>query len=189
LERKKQREGRRWQVMKGDALQLDQYVQPGTVDTVIFSSILHELYSYIEHEGRRYNPNTVAAALRSAFDVLTPGGRILIRDGIMTEPEAQKRRIRFMEPDGMQWLERYAADFQGRCIAFDRISDNEAVLNVNDAMEFLYTYTWGPDAYVHEIQEQFGIFTPSAYERCIKETLGDQADIILLKHFLQKGYT
>ncbi|CAH1215810.1 class I SAM-dependent methyltransferase [Paenibacillus sp. JJ-223] len=189
LERKKQREGRRWQVMKGDALQLDQYVQPGTVDTVIFSSILHELYSYIEHEGRRFNPNTVATALRSAFDVLTPGGRILIRDGIMTEPETQKRRIRFMEPDGMQWLERYAADFQGRSIAFDRISDNEAVLNVNDAMEFLYTYTWGPDAYVHEIQEQFGIFTPSAYERCIKETLGDQADIILLKHFLQKGYT
>ncbi len=29
LERKKQREGHRWQVMKGDALQLDQYVQPG----------------------------------------------------------------------------------------------------------------------------------------------------------------
>lgn len=189
LERKKQREGHRWQVMKGDALRLDQYVQPGTVDTVIFSSILHELYSYIERDGRRFNTDTVVAALQSSFHVLSPGGRILIRDGIMTEPQEQKRRIRFLEPDGMQWLERYAQDFQGRQITFERVAENEAVLNINDAMEFLYTYTWGEEAYVHEIQEQFGIFTPSAYENCIREALGEQAEIIKLEHFLQEGYT
>ncbi|WP_405157129.1 class I SAM-dependent methyltransferase [Paenibacillus sp. FSL K6-0108] len=189
LERKKQREAHRWQVLKGDALQLDQYVQPGTVDTVIFSSILHELYSYIERDGRRFNRDTVVAALRSSFNVLSPGGRILIRDGIMTEPEAQKRRIRFLEPDGMRWLERYAQDFQGRSIEFEQISENEAVLGINDAMEFLYTYTWGEEAYVHEIQEQFGIFTPSAYEHCIREALGEQAEIITFRHFLQEGYT
>nr|WP_154893480.1 class I SAM-dependent methyltransferase [Paenibacillus xylanexedens] len=189
LERKKQREGHRWQVMKGDALRLDQYVQPGTVDTVIFSSILHELYSYIERDGRRFNTDTVVAALQSSFHVLSPGGRILIRDGIMTEPQEQNRRIRFLEPDGMQWLERYAQDFQGRKITFERVAENEAVLNINDAMEFLYTYTWGEEAYVHEIQEQFGIFTPSAYENCIREALGEQAEIIKLEHFLQEGYT
>ncbi|MFS0869513.1 class I SAM-dependent methyltransferase [Paenibacillus xylanilyticus] len=189
LERKKQREGHRWQVMKGDALQLDQYVQPGTVDTVIFSSILHELYSYIERDGRRFNTDTVVAALKSSFHVLSPGGRILIRDGIMTEPEEQKRRIRFLEPEGMRWLERYAQDFQGRAITFERVAENEAVLNINDAMEFLYTYTWGEEAYVHEIQEQFGIFTPSTYENCIREALGEQAEIIRLEHFLQEGYT
>lgn len=189
LERKKQRESHRWQVMKGDALRLDQYVQPGSVDTVIFSSILHELYSYIERDGRRFNTDTVVAALQSSFHVLSPGGRILIRDGIMTEPQEQKRRIQFLEPDGMQWLERYAQDFQGRQITFERIAENEAVLNINDAMEFLYTYTWGEEAYVHEIQEQFGIFTPSAYEDCIREALGEQAEIIKLEHFLQEGYT
>ncbi|MEK4273751.1 class I SAM-dependent methyltransferase [Paenibacillus sp. FSL R7-0026] len=189
LERKKQREGHRWQVLKGDALQLEQYVQPGTVDTVIFSSILHELYSYIELDGRRFNSDTVVAALRSSFRVLSPGGRILIRDGIMSEPEAQKRRIRFLEPDGMRWLERYAEDFQGRAIQYERVSDNEVVLPINDAMEFLYTYTWGEEAYVHEIQEQFGIFTPTAYENCIRAALGEQAEIITLRHFLQEGYT
>ncbi|MGC5771710.1 class I SAM-dependent methyltransferase [Paenibacillus pabuli] len=189
LERKKQREAHRWQVLKGDALQLDQYVQPGTVDTVIFSSILHELYSYIEHDGRRFNSDTVVAALKSSFNVLSPGGRILIRDGIMTEPEAQKRRIRFLEPDGMLWLERYVQDFQGRSIEFERISENEVVLGINDAMEFLYTYTWGEEAYVHEIQEQFGIFTPSAYKECIREALGDEAEILTFRHFLQEGYS
>ncbi|WP_458126555.1 class I SAM-dependent methyltransferase [Paenibacillus sp. Z3-2] len=189
LERKKQREGHRWQVMKGDALQLEQYVQPGTVDTVIFSSILHELYSYIELDGRRFNSDTVVAALKSSFHVLSPGGRILIRDGIMSEPEAQKRRIRFLEPDGMRSLERYTEDFQGRAIEFERISDNEVVMPINDAMEFLYTYTWGEEAYVHEIQEQFGIFTPTAYDNCIREALGEQAEIITFRHFLQEGYT
>ncbi|WP_440119052.1 class I SAM-dependent methyltransferase [Paenibacillus sp. QZ-Y1] len=189
LERKKQREAHRWQVIKGDALQLDQYVQPGTVDTVIFSSILHELYSYIELDGRRFNSDTVVAALRSSFNVLSPGGRILIRDGIMTEPETQKRRIRFLEADGIHWLERYAEDFQGRHIEFERMSEDEVLLDINDAMEFLYTYTWGEEAYVHEIQEQFGIFTPSAYENCIREALGEQAEMITFKHFLQEGYT
>lgn len=189
LERKKQRESHRWHVMKGDALQLDQYVEPGTVDTVIFSSILHELYSYIERHGRRFNTDTVAAALQSAFQVLSPGGRILIRDGIMSEPESQKRRIRFIEPDGLSRLERYATDFKGRGISYERLSDDEVIMPINDAMEFLYTYTWGEEAYVHEVQEQFGIFTPQAYEKCIRDTLGEQADIIMLRHFLQEGYT
>lgn len=107
----------------------------------------------------------------------------------MTEPEGQKRRIRFLEPDGMRWLERYTQDFQGRSIEFERISEDEALLDINDAMEFLYTYTWGEEAYVHEIQEQFGIFTPSAYEQSIREALGEQAEIITLRHFLQEGYT
>jgi SAM-dependent methyltransferase len=189
LERKKQRESHRWHVMKGDALQLDQYVEPGTVDTVIFSSILHELYSYIERDGRRFNTDTVAAALHSAFQVLSPGGRILIRDGIMSEPESQTRRIRFLETDGVSWLERYAADFKGREITFERITNDEVMMPINDAMEFLYTYTWGEEAYVHEVQEQFGVFTPQAYEKCIRDTLGEQADIIMLRHFLQEGYT
>lgn len=107
----------------------------------------------------------------------------------MSEPEAQKRQIRFLEPDGMRWLERYAEDFQGRAIEYERVSHNEVVLPINDAMEFLYTYTWGEEAYVHEIQEQFGIFTPTAYENCIREALGEQAEIITFEHFLQEGYT
>lgn len=60
---------------------------------------------------------------------------------------------------------------------------------VNDAMEFLYTYTWGAEAYVHEVQEQFGYFTPSQYEAFIREHLGGQAQIEVFRHYLQEGYT
>lgn len=104
LKRKKHSEGHRWDVIKGDALRLEEFVEAESMDTVIFSSILHELYSYIERDGTRFNPQTVATALQSAYRVLAPGGRIIIRDGIMTEPAEQRRRIRFLEQDGMEWL-------------------------------------------------------------------------------------
>ncbi|MFE4713162.1 class I SAM-dependent methyltransferase [Paenibacillus sp. NPDC056722] len=189
LQQRKQREGRRWEVLQGDALNLKHFVEAGSVDTVIFSSILHELYSYVPLNGVKFNHDTVAAALRSAFDVLSPGGAIIIRDGIMTEPVTDLRRVRFLEADGMKWLERYAKDFQGRMIQYEQLDEHEVHMPVNDAMEFLYTYTWGAEAYVHEVQEQFGYFTPSAYAEFIGRTLGEEATIEVLRHYLQEGYT
>ncbi len=189
LGKRKQLEGRRWGVMQGDALRLSEYVKPGSVGTVIFSSIIHELYSYIPFNGQRFNRDTIAAALRSAFEVLHEGGRIIIRDGIMTEPVTLMRRVRFLDPLGIERLERYADDFQGREILFERLADNEVLMPVNDAMEFLYTYTWGDESYIHEVQEQFGYFTPGEYVAFIEEVLGDNAKIIVSRHYLQEGYT
>ncbi|RUT30577.1 class I SAM-dependent methyltransferase [Paenibacillus zeisoli] len=189
LERKKQLEGHTWHVLKGDALQLSSYVKPGQADTIVFSSILHELFSYIEYEGRRFNHATIAAALASAFEVLPVGGRIIIRDGIMTEPASLQRRIRFLEADGLEWLQRYQKDFAGRNIQYELVNDQEVQMPINDAMEFLYTYTWGEEAYVHEVQEQFGYFTPGEYVNFIRSTLGDAALIMENRHFLQEGYT
>ncbi|AWB43561.1 SAM-dependent methyltransferase [Paenibacillus sp. CAA11] len=188
LERRKAMEGRQWEVTQGDALRLKEYVKPGSIGTVIFSSILHELYSYIETDGTRFNKATVAEALRSAYEVLENRGRIIIRDGIMTEPVGQKRIIKFLKQGGMRQLQRYAHDFRGRTIVYEELAPDTACLKVNDAMEFLYTYTWGEEAYVHEVQEQFGIFTPSEYERFIYDTLGAGIDIITATHYLQEGY-
>ncbi|MFD0616615.1 class I SAM-dependent methyltransferase [Paenibacillus sp. GCM10027629] len=189
LNRKKQLEGRRWEVIQGDALNLKDYVQAGSVDTVIFSSILHELYSYIPYQGRKFNLDTIAAALKSAFDVLAAGGRIIIRDGIMTHPVEQQRKIKFLQPDGIQWLERYCKDFAGRSITVEKLSDDEVVMAVNDAMEFLYTYTWGEEAYIHEVQEQFGYFTLPDYMEFIHATLGAEANILTNQAYLQAGYS
>lgn len=188
LEKRKRLEHKAWEVMKGDALNLRDYVKPGSVDTVIFSSILHELYSYIEMDGTRFNMATVEAALTSAYEVLAPGGRIIIRDGIMTEPGDIWRRIRFLEADGLEWLTRYASDFKGRDITYEQLSETEVRMPINDAMEFLYTYTWGAEAYVHEVQEQFGYFTPTQYAECIRGTLGPEAIIRVQQHYLQEGY-
>ncbi|MGE7615054.1 class I SAM-dependent methyltransferase [Paenibacillus sp. NPDC101420] len=189
LRQRKQREGRQWEVLQGDALNLEDFVEAGTVGTVIFSSILHELYSYVPLNGKKFNHDTVSAALRSAFDVLSVGGVIIIRDGIMTEPTALLRKVRFLEEDGMAWLERYAKDFAGRQLQYQRLGEEEVLMPVNDAMEFLYTYTWGEEAYIHEVQEQFGYFTPTEFASFIDQTLGKQAKIEVFRHYLQEGYT
>ena len=189
LRRRKQLEGRKWDVIYGDALSLGRYVDKGSADTIIFCSILHELFSYIEYNGKKFNYETLAAALKSAFDILPKGGRIIIRDGIMTEPEDQERIIRFLSEEGMRFLERYTEDFRGREIKYTVIGHNEVLMSVNDAMEFLYTYTWGEKSYVHEVNEQFGYFTPSGFRKFISDVLGNEARIVELRHYLQDGYS
>lgn len=189
LKKKKQSENKKWDVLYGDALNLGKYLEKGSVDTIIFCSILHELYSYIEYEGKKFNLKTLETALKSAFQVLAPGGRILVRDGIMSEPEDQKRIIRFLSEDAMEFLKRYTADFKGRDITYKVVGHNEVLMPINDAMEFLYTYTWGEKSYVHEVNEQFGYFTPTHYQNFVTSVLGDSAKILKFKHFLQDGYT
>jgi SAM-dependent methyltransferase len=189
LKKKKQLENRKWDVLYGDALNLDQYVKVGSVNTIIFCSILHELFSYIEYDGKRFNHETLAVAFKSTFEILPVGGRIIIRDGIMTEPVDEKRIIKFLSEEGMEFLKRYAKDFKGREIQYTVIGQNEVLMLVNDAMELLYTYTWGEKSYAHEVNEQFGYFTPSGFKEFISSVLGREAQIIECKHFLQDGYT
>ncbi|MDP4182012.1 MAG: class I SAM-dependent methyltransferase [Bacillota bacterium] len=189
LKKKKQIENRKWEVLYGDALNLSKYLKKDSIDTIMFCSILHELYSYIEFKGKKFNHETLEAAFKSAFDVLAHGGRIIIRDGIMSEPIEEKRIIRFLSQEGMEFLERYARDFKGRMIEYKKVGQNEVIMLINDAMEFLYTYTWGERSYVHEVNEQFGYFTPSGFKKFIKTVLGEGAKIVEFKHFLQDGYT
>lgn len=189
LRKKKQLEDRKWDVVFGDALDLSGAFEKGSVDTIIFCSVLHELFSYIEYQGSKFNHDTLRAALKSAFDILAPGGRIIIRDGIMTEPVEQMRIVRFLSEEGMAFLKRYANDFKGREISYRVVGHNEVLMPVNDAMEFLYTYTWGEKSYVHEVQEQFGYLTPSGFGELVDSLLGSDARIVVLKHFLQDGYT
>jgi len=189
LKKKKQLENRKWEVLYGDALNLKEYVKEGSVDTVIFCSILHELFSYIQYQGKKFNIETLKKALKSAFDILPQGGRIIIRDGIMSQPENQKRIIKFLSQEGIEFLKRYVKDFKGRDIKYELTGQNEVLMTINDSMEFLYTYTWGEKSYVHEVNEQFGYFTPQGFKDFIYSTLGDKVKIVEFKHFLQEGYT
>ena len=71
----------------------------------------------------------------------------------MTEDKRLMRVIRFKDAGGMKFFQ----EFKGRIIQYEVLADNTVKMPVNDAMEFLYTYTWGEDSFVHEVQEQFGI--------------------------------
>lgn len=188
LNAKKIKENKEWTVLEGNALDLEKTFRKGSISTIILSSIVHELFSYISFEGKRYNYDTLKTAFKSMFNILPKGGRIVIRDGIMTEPTSQKRLIKFKDDLGLKFLTQYSKDFKGRKISYKIIDENLVEMSVNDAMEFLYTYTWGEESYSHEVEEQFGYFTPSGYKDFLKETLGDTFKIIKCEHYLQEGY-
>lgn len=187
LNKKKKKENRSWNVIQGDALNLDKFFKVGSIDTIIYSSIIHELYSYIEYNGKKFNHETIAKTLTSAYSILPKGGRIIIRDGIMTEPTNQYRIISFRNESDIEILKRYSNDFKGRNIKYELLNNNTVKMLVNDAMEFLYTYTWGEDSYALEVKEQFGYFTPSDYQKFINDNL-DNCKILMCKPFLQEGY-
>lgn len=187
LNRKKALENRQWNLVKGDALNLDEYFKAGSIDTIIYSSIIHELFSYIEYEGKKFNHDVILKTLKSAYKTLSTGGRIIIRDGIMTEPKNEYRIIEFNNITDLEILDRYCDDFKGREITYEKIDKNKVKMLVNDAMEFLYTYTWGENSFALEVKEQFGYFTPTEYRELIENNL-EGAKIIFLEAFLQTGY-
>ena len=161
------------------------------VGSVIFSSILHEIFSYTETENGRFETDSVKKALRNAYNSLLPGGRIVIRDGVKTEGQAV-RSIRFKDAAGLDFFKNYMRDFKGlKDIPEDRkvtaIDEEKLTVtgDVNYIREFLYTYTWGSESYAHEVQEQFGYFALGEYREFFEE-LG--AKIVLAEQLLEPGY-
>lgn len=187
LTKKKKKENHTWNIIKGDALQISKYFKEKSIDTIIYSSIIHELYSYIKYDGKLFNKETIKQSLKEAYKILPKGGRIIIRDGIMSEPKSDYRLIEFKNIKDIEILNRYCNDFKGRKITYDRINENTVKMKINDAMEFLFTYTWGEESYPLEVKEQFGYFTINEYVNFLKENL-ENCNIVESKSFLQKGY-
>lgn len=187
LTKKKISEGHKWTLVEGDALNLNNYFKKGQIDTIIYSSIIHELYSYIPYNGHKFNIDTVKAALKSADTILDSGGRIIIRDGIKTEPEDMYRIIKFTNIEDLHILDNYCKDFKGRKVTYTKIDECTVKMLVNDAMEFLYTYTWGENSYSLEVKEQFGYLTPTEYIKLINDNISGYK-VIFSKAFLQEGY-
>jgi SAM-dependent methyltransferase len=177
-------EHHRWRVIHGRAQDLGALV--GDADTIILCSILHEIFSYTEP---RFSLDHVRDVLRAAFAALRPGGRIVIRDGVMPPPAT--RRIRFVAPGARDTFALYVAQFEGRPIPYRELAPDRVELSSADAMEFLYTYTWGPASFPYEVREQYGIATYDDYVAHIASWLGPTAHLVdtgELRSYLQPGY-
>lgn len=141
-------------LFQGDVL--NQQFKAGTVDTVVLSSVFHEIYSY-----NNYDLKAIDKALTNVCAMLVPGGRLLIRDGVMPAP--RPCYLKFVKPELREVFEKFAKDFVPRKIRYSfEDSTKFPRLNSADAYEFLSKYFYTENWKI-EVKEQFGIFTVTEY--------------------------
>jgi len=192
LEQRARGRGSRWRIVHGAAEQLGALVAP-PVDSVVFCSILHEVYSYTEP---RFTLASVQRVIQAAYAQLAPGGRIVIRDGV--QPPPGRRRMHLIAPDARATFDLFVAQFEGRRIDFVELPEppgaNRVELSTADAMEFLYTYIWGPASFPYEVRERYGILTYDDYVAQLVAWCGGEAAVRVvelppeLRSYLQPGY-
>ena len=188
LNDKKNNEGHHWNTVKHNFVEA---ALPEKVDTIIFSSILHEIYSYSDIGRGKFDIQSVKNALMNAYDSLNQGGRIVIRDGVKT-PFNNRLTVALKTDEALDFFKNFCNDFKGLQDVNHNVEISEkrpigytVKADVNLMREFLFTYTWGNESYSHEVQEQFGYFTLDDFEDFF-HLLG--ARVIEAKEFLEDGY-
>lgn len=170
-----------WKLIHGDFMDLVGV----KYDTIIFSSILHEISSYNSDLDKRFTDIPIKEALMKARDLLINNGTIILRDGLLSSNDRKDNKliVTFTKPEDKYWLYKFKEDFRG----FDKLDINTEIteLEGNKYMvsegflkEFLCTYTWGEESYAREVQERFGILTKEEWVR-ILESLGFKIETLV----------
>jgi SAM-dependent methyltransferase/nicotinamide mononucleotide adenylyltransferase len=127
-------------------------VEDASATTVIFSSVMHEIYTY-----SGYDLSQIDRALKSAARELGAGGRVLVRDGISPEPALW--RMRLEDAATREAFTRFAVEFKhGAGAAHEALSDGWVRIEAHLANEFLckkdYQKNWAI-----EVHEEYGALT------------------------------
>lgn len=131
------------------------------VDNVVFSSVLHEVWSYALDGLRDY---AWEKALRDAVDALAPGGRLIIRDFVL--PERPDERAVLQTPGDAEdaliydYLERTPFD---DLRVLDEIDEHVFLGTRRTVSEALLTVNWGAGSLPRESQERYGLHTLDEY--------------------------
>jgi len=143
-------------VVRGNIIH--QRFAPGSVSTIVFSSVIHEVFSY-----NGYDRDQVRLALTNARTELELGGRVIIRDGIKSSYQG-KVWMR-CDAETEERFRRFAREFKNKSskpgVEFveHRIGDETwFFLDMHGANEFLskkdYLANWAM-----EVNEEFGVWT------------------------------
>ncbi len=154
---------------------LYQNFKENTINTFIYSSVLHEIYSYL-------NEKSLRKVLENTYKQLVVGGRIIIRD--VVGPERGKERILMeLNPrDGknqgeIKTLSTYAKfhqfvkDFIPRKIKFKEIEikgKKFIELSLQDAYEFISKMNY-VDNWQSEMHEEFGFWDFNKWKEELKK--------------------
>ena len=136
----------------GDAA--DEAVDRGTATTVIFSSIMHEIYTY-----SGYDQGQVNKAVASAAAELGPGGRILIRDGISPTPPDARWHLHLLTDEAQRAFDHFAVEFKhGAGAEHRRLAPDLVELSAHLANEFLCKKDYQTNWHI-EVHEEYGART------------------------------
>lgn len=167
-----------------------------TFDTIVCSSILHEVFSYGDDTAdSAFTVHSLENSIKQFHEVLVTGGRLVIRDGIAPANRDEQIKILFKDPDGVRMANKYLNMIPFRAdtlpagmheVGFivDEI-EQSLIGDAHSIMEFLYTYTWGEASYEREAQELYGVFTLDEYSAFL-ESHGFH--ITYAEEYLQEGY-
>ena len=148
----------------------EQQVDSGTASTILFSSVVHEIYSY-----SGYDRGQVHRALDNAARELKPGGRVLIRDGV--SPGLRPWRIRFLDRQTRAQFDRFAIEFKhGQGAAYARVNDEEVCLSAHLANEFLCKKDYLKNWHI-EVHEEYGTFTTDGWRAALDRTGFDPIEV------------
>lgn len=150
---------------------ISQNFRQDTIATKIFSSILHEVYSY-----NNYSKQVIAKTLRNTYKELEGGGRVIIRDGV--KPENKTVYLLFNSKDGvLNAREVHKLSSEGRFLRFAKdfkkgggIKYSIKYINgikyyktsLQDAYEFMNKKDY-PDNWDVEVDEVYGVMTFREY--------------------------
>ena len=145
-------------------------------DTIIFSSILHEISSYHNNPAKRFTSTPILEAFIKSNSLLEDGGSIIVRDGLLLPEDKSYNKVlvSFTKVEDGEWLYRFKNDFKG----FTNTNINTEIIKLDNNMyliaegflkEFLCKYTWGEESYPREINERFGILTKDMWISLLKE--------------------
>lgn len=152
------------ELLLGDAAEAQ--LPDGSADTIIFSSIMHEIYSY-----SGYDRGRIERALASAARELRSGGRILIRDGI--SPGPRQVLLELCDAPTADRFLRFAREFKHQQGAPFALVDGAATaprrvrLSAHHANEFLckkdYVENWAI-----EVNEEYGALTVAEWRAALE---------------------
>lgn len=125
--------------------------EPGSIDTIVLCSILHEVFSY-----KGYDYSAVRRTLNHCAGALRRGGRLILRDGV--KPSRQDAvYLTFLNSIAYDKFVRFSREFGSSEIVW-RPRDGRIQVARRDAMEFLTKYIYDVN-WKYEVKEQFGVFT------------------------------
>ncbi|MBK6514477.1 MAG: methyltransferase domain-containing protein [Polyangiaceae bacterium] len=184
-------------VIHGDAFELPKLFEGQEITTVVFCSVLHEIFSYVPwgDPPARFRLEAVDAIVAAAYKALGKGGRILIRDGVA--PPDEPRVLELCDPAWRAGLDLFQKSWEARKITFEPLGADRVRIGQRDMLEFLTTFTWGPDSFPYEIREERAILPRAELvsrllEVCKKaDPTRDPCEIAVppdLATYLQPGY-